>query len=107
MKPKFCLVLPFIMLISSALFAQEKPMPLYPNGVPNSKQAPATYVEKKDKDWVTLVSEPTITPYLPAKGTVNGTAILIFPGGGYGGLAMGHEGDAIAKEFNKIGVTAF
>ena len=95
--------------VSSMLFAmaQEKPIPLYPNGVPNSKPAPASYVQKLDKDWMLMVTVPTITPYLPAKGTANGTAIIIFPGGGYSGLSMENEGSNIAAAFNKFGVTAF
>jgi len=107
---KSLLLLPLAMLISTALFAQEQPIPLYPNGVPNSKPAPANYVEKLDKVngyWITDVTDPVITPYLPAKGAANGTAILIFPGGSYAGLASAHEGSDVAKEFNKIGVTAF
>ena len=95
--------------VSSMLFAmaQEKPIPLYPNGVPNSKPAPSTYVQKLDRDWMLMVTAPTITPYLPAKGTANGAAILIFPGGGYAGLSMENEGSNIAAAFNKFGVTAF
>jgi acetyl esterase/lipase len=95
-------------LVSQSLFAQQKPIKLYPDGVPNSKKAPAAYVEKIDNtDWITQVIDPTLTPYLPEKGKANGTAILVFPGGGYGGLASAHEGRAVAQEFNKIGVTAF
>ncbi|QEC65545.1 alpha/beta hydrolase [Mucilaginibacter ginsenosidivorans] len=100
-------VLPLAMLISSAVFAQQKPIPLYPNGVPNSKPAPETYKEKRDGYSISMVTDPTITPYFPAKGTATGTAIVIFPGGSYINLASGHEGQAIAEEFNKIGVTAF
>jgi len=89
-------------------FSQEqKTLPLYPTGVPNSKPAPAGYAEKNDKFWIFKVTSPTLTPYLPAKGTANGTAVVVCPGGGYAGLASGHEGIDIAKEFNKIGVTAF
>jgi len=104
------LLLVSAMLFSSTLFAQQKQIPLYPNGVPNSKPTPATYIEKTnvaENYWITDVSIPTITPYLPEKGKATGTAILVFPGGGYGGLASNHEGKAIAQEFNKIGVTAF
>lgn len=32
-------------------------------------------------------------------------AVVICPGGGYGGLAMGHEGHAIAKWLNTLGIT--
>ncbi len=94
-------------LFSSAVFAQQKPILLYPNGVPNSKKAPATYVEKREGYSVSLVTDPTITPYFPAKDKATGTAIIIFPGGSYINLATGHEGEAIAQAFNAIGVTAF
>jgi acetyl esterase/lipase len=95
-------------LISQTLFAQQQtPILLYPDGVPNSKKAPASYVEKTVNDGISMVTEPTITPYFPAKDKANGTAILIFPGGSYIGLASGHEGKAVAEEFNRIGVTAF
>ena len=87
--------------------AQEKPMLLYPDGVPNAKPTPKTYVEKTDKDWITKVSIPTITPYFPAKGTANGTAIVVYPGGAYAGLASAHEGRAIGEAFASFGVTAF
>lgn len=97
------------MLFSAAVIAraQEKPMLLYPDGVPNAKPTPKTYVEKTDKDWITKVSIPTITPYFPAKGTANGAAIVIFPGGSYAGLASAHEGRAIGEAFASFGVTAF
>ncbi|MFI5158709.1 MAG: alpha/beta hydrolase [Sphingobacteriales bacterium] len=96
-----------LMLITSATFAQQKTMPLYPNGIPNSKSTPHTYIEQAPNEWggVAKISMPTLTAYLPANG--NGTAVLVIPGGGYSHVAMGHEGDAIAKEFNKIGVAAF
>ena len=104
------LLLTAAMLFSTIAFSQEKPILLYPNGVPNSKPTPGTYVEKTDvaeNYWITNVSVPTITPYLPQKRKANGTAILVFPGGSYAGLASNHEGAQIAQEFNKIGVTAF
>jgi len=97
-----------LMLTTSATFAQQKPIPLYPNGVPNSKKAPATYIEKMDQNsFLSGVTVPTITPYFPANGIANGTAVVICPGGGYSGLSMENEGSSIAQAFNKIGVTAF
>jgi acetyl esterase/lipase len=97
-----------LMMLASATFAQQqKPLPLYPDGIPNSKPAPAGYVEKNVKEWITLVTQPVLIPYLPEKGKANGTAIIIFPGGGYAGLAIDHEGYAIARRFNEAGITAF
>ncbi len=49
---------------------------------------------------------PTLTPYLPAADKASGTAIVICPGGGYGGLA-GHEGEGYAKYLAENGVAAF
>lgn len=48
---------------------------------------------------------PTLTPYLPET-DASGTAIVVCPGGGYGGLA-GHEGEGYAKWLAKQGIAAF
>jgi acetyl esterase/lipase len=48
---------------------------------------------------------PTLTIHLPEKG--NGTAIVVCPGGGYSGRAIGHEGKEIADWLNQRGVAAF
>lgn len=93
--------------ISFSAIAQEKPMHLYPNGVPNSKPTPASYKEKDDKDWITMVSTPMLLPYFPEKGKATGTAVVICPGGSYAGVSMDNEGYSIAKALNEIGVTAF
>jgi len=47
---------------------------------------------------------PTITIYTPPAEKANGAAIVICPGGGYGGLAD-HEGKPIAEWLNTLGVT--
>ncbi|MHB8206723.1 alpha/beta hydrolase [Mucilaginibacter sp.] len=97
-----------LMLMTTATFAQQKAIPLYPNGVPNSKPAPADYVEKLDeRSFLSDVTVPTLIPYLVAKDKSNGTAVIICPGGGYMGLSMENEGSNIAKAFNKLGITAF
>jgi len=51
--------------------------------------------------------KPTITIYLPAKQKATGTAVVICPGGGYGHLAMDHEGHQIARWLNSLGVAGF
>jgi acetyl esterase/lipase len=48
---------------------------------------------------------PTLTVYLPS-GHANGAAVVVCPGGGYGGLAP-HEGQPIAEWLNTLGVTGF
>ena len=90
----FLATLVLLPAFSIALTAEVKdPIPLWPNGAPGS-------LGKEEKDI------PTITPYLadPAKAT--GAAIVVCPGGGYGGLAQ-HEGNDYALWLNDNGITAF
>jgi len=47
---------------------------------------------------------PTLTIYRPA--SANGCAVVVCPGGGYGGLAA-HEGKPVAEWLNTVGVTGF
>jgi acetyl esterase/lipase len=49
---------------------------------------------------------PTLTPFLAPKEKATGAAIVILPGGGYGGLAD-HEGKAYALWLNTLGVHGF
>ena len=65
---------------------------LWPNGAPGARG-------NEDSD------KPSITAWLPAKR--NGQAVLVCPGGGYGGLAMDHEGKQIAQWLNSQGIVAY
>ncbi len=67
---------------------------LWPDGAPGAKGT-------ADGD------KPSITIYLPPKDKANGAAVVIFPGGGYGHLAMDHEGHQIAQWLNSFGVAGF
>ena len=49
---------------------------------------------------------PTLTPYAADKAKDTGASILVFPGGGYGGLAE-HEGTGYAEFFAAHGITAY
>jgi acetyl esterase/lipase len=51
--------------------------------------------------------QPTITPYRPPEGRANGTAVVVFPGGGYQHLSMVKEGSDVADWLASLGVTAF
>jgi acetyl esterase/lipase len=82
-------------------------IPLYQNNVPNSIKS--TVVEKTilvtGTRRISDVTDPTLTIFTPNK--PNGTAIIICPGGGYARLSIDHEGVAIAKALNLLGITAF
>jgi acetyl esterase/lipase len=47
---------------------------------------------------------PSITVYSPPAGKATGAAIVVCPGGGYGGLAP-HEGKPVAEWLNTLGIT--
>jgi acetyl esterase/lipase len=74
--------------------AKPQAMLLWPNGAPGA-------VGNEDKD------KPTLTVYLPPADKANGAAVVVCPGGGYGFLAMDHEGKQIAEWLNSLGVAAF
>ena len=50
---------------------------------------------------------PTLTIFEPHRGTANGSAVVIFPGGGYSGLAGNLEGRQFADWFAARGFRAF
>jgi acetyl esterase/lipase len=68
--------------------------PLWADGAPGAKGT-----EQGDK--------PTLTIYLPEKEKATGTAVVICPGGGYGHLAVDHEGHQVAQWLNSFGVAGF
>ncbi|HEY7329444.1 MAG TPA: alpha/beta hydrolase [Gemmataceae bacterium] len=88
--------LALLMLTPFLCAADEKPKVelLWPHGAPG-----AIGMEERDK--------PSLTIYLPPGDTANGTAIVVCPGGGYGALAVGHEGKDPAEWLNRQGVAAF
>lgn len=97
-------------MVTVSLKAQEV-IPLYDGAIPGAKNS-ATYIEEtvKGTDGISRVSKvvtPTLTVFSPSADKANGTAVIICPGGGYGILAIDHEGYNVAKRFSEIGVTAF
>jgi acetyl esterase/lipase len=69
--------------------------PLWPQGTPDSKGT------DPDKDV------PTLTICLPKPDKATGAAVVVCPGGGYGMLAVDHEGKQVAEWLNSLGVAAF
>jgi acetyl esterase/lipase len=49
---------------------------------------------------------PTLTVFTP-QGAGNGSAVIVFPGGGYNALASIHEGRQVADWFTQLGFRAF
>ncbi|RDY57776.1 alpha/beta hydrolase [Flagellimonas nanhaiensis] len=94
-----------VTLMGTNLSAQDAIVSLWPNKIPN--QSPSKEKEEdvvEDIRWIRNVQNPIIEVYLPGKGSANGRAVLIFPGGGYHGLAYDWEGSDIAKMLNSKGI---
>ncbi len=57
--------------------------------------------------FVTNVTRPTLTVYLPKKKNASGTAVIICPGGGYNRLSIEDGGYEAAKVLAEAGIAAF
>lgn len=87
-------------------FAQSV-IPLYKGEIPGAIKASSEEKYDTAKRVAVKVENPTITAYIPAKDKSTGAAVLVCPGGGYGGLVIGKEGYDIAEYFSSHGVAAF
>jgi acetyl esterase/lipase len=88
-------------------------VPIWPGAVPDVQPVPGPEMAKTVTDklvagspwvWVGNVSQPTLTVY-PPKGTNTGVAVVVFPGGGYYGLAIDLEGTEICDWLASRGIT--
>ena len=87
------------LLLSLAVPLLAQPAPpkaelLWPNGAPGA-------LGTADED------QPSLTPHLVPAGRGTGSAVIVFPGGGYQHLSMDREGEQVAVWLNSIGVTSF
>jgi acetyl esterase/lipase len=88
-----------LLLVGGCLAAVENPPApkvelLWPDGAPG-----AIGNNEADKPSLTLFPAPA--------DKANGAAVVVCPGGGYGGLATDHEGFQVGRWLNSFGVTAF
>ncbi len=78
----------FVFSVSGATSPVE--IKVWPEGAPKENGLSSADM-RSDGDFLIGVSEAELLAY-PAENP-NGTAIMMCPGGGYYGLAMGHEGE--------------
>ncbi|GAB3749901.1 alpha/beta hydrolase [Spirosoma pomorum] len=97
------------LVLTPSVFAQEIiklwPDDAIPNAIPG-----AQITERREVNGVARVSNvsvPTLAAYIPVKEKQTGAAVMICPGGGYGILAIDHEGEEVARWFTEMGVAAF
>jgi acetyl esterase/lipase len=53
------------------------------------------------------LDKPSLSIFLPPAGRATGSAVVVCPGGGYGFLAVDHEGKQIAQWLSSMGIAAF
>ena len=83
---------------------------LYQGEIPgaiNTVDGQKKEVAKDAAIYLSKVSVPTLTVFLPSGKNTSTAAVIICPGGGYGGLSMTHEGTEVAELFAKNGIAAF
>jgi len=79
---------------------------LWPGEAPGAPKPVAGSEKTNEHGHLTDIEVPQYQLYLPAKEKATGAAIVIFPGGGYGILAINHEGHAAAKWFAERGIAS-
>ena len=91
----------------------QQEIPLWDGVAPGSEGFTATEVtEERDQNGtpnrrISQVSKPTLTVFPASTEKTSKAAVVICPGGGYGGLSFDYEGIEMAEWFAKRGVTAF
>lgn len=87
-KIKICIAM---LLVGTAAIAQQRfELELWPDSAAGN----------------TRTADARMFVYLPQSETATGQVLVICPGGGYGGLAIAHEGHQVAEWLNERGIAA-
>jgi acetyl esterase/lipase len=95
-----------IACVAVAFAAEPQVIHLWTNGAPGFESR-RDEPELASNYWVRNINNPSITVFPAPKEKANGTAVLIFPGGGFRELVFGSEGAEPAAYLNSLGITAF
>lgn len=90
--PTFIPILVLAVSVFGGATRAAEPVPLWPQGAPGA-------LGREPADVPTITLSPA-----PSDGVAASPAIVVCPGGGYGGLAA-HEAEPVAKWLNTLGVT--
>lgn len=114
-RTKFWLLLACVPLLVGPAIAQdpepEKPatlttIQLWPKGAPGPRVKSDTPEVGRDY-WVRNIHQPSLIAFPAKREHNNGTAVVIFPGGGHKLLVWTNEGTKVATALNRMGVSAF
>lgn len=105
-KLRVCLFLALNSVLYSTIVAQEVINLWNIDNIPYYKENPLVEYEKQayGTTCVFNITNPTLTIY-KAQAKNTGKAVLIIPGGGYGLVAMYHEGYDLAEKLSANGIT--
>jgi acetyl esterase/lipase len=88
-------------------------LPIWPRAVPDAQPVPGPEMMKTDSDFLVAgrhvigvynVTRPTMTVYAPTRKNT-GVAVVVFPGGGFEGLAIDLEGTEVCDWLTASGIT--
>src|SRR4051794_643537 len=88
-------------------------LPIWPGSVPDAQPVPGTEYVKTTKNemvagkpyvWASNITRPTMTVYSPKRNN-KGIAVIVFPGGGFEGLAIDLEGTEVCDWLTFEGIT--
>lgn len=111
-------ILAIFLLTTTFAIAQDGTMypleaPKEPNAIPlgtggvENQPAPESWFRQWGDPMARNISTATLTPFIPKKGTANGAAVIVAPGGGFRWLSMGNEGWEVAQALADKGIAAF
>jgi acetyl esterase/lipase len=110
MTPSAQAQMPEVSMTRAPILPEPNAIPLYAGVAPGSEGATQKEVWTKafaGEIWIRNITKPTLTPFLPKKGTATGAAVLVVPGGGFRFVSMSNEGTPIAQWLAARGIAAF
>lgn len=99
------ILLATVMVILAMNATAQEVVKLWKESAPTANELTGSEKWEKGGGWVSNVSTAELHIYKASKNS-DGKAVIICPGGGYGGLAFGHEGTDVATWLNGRGITA-
>jgi len=95
---------PILLLLALAGIATAQYKNLWPSEAPGDAQRPVGSETTNPQGHLSKIEVPQYQVYLPEKDKATGAAVVVLPGGGYGIVAIQHEGHELAKWFAERGV---
>jgi acetyl esterase/lipase len=100
----------FCLMLVQPVFSQ-KVVHLYPGKAPGTESWTQKEIHWESSPFsgkmIRNVTDPTLEVYQSATPVVNGTAVVVCPGGGYIWLSYSSEGTEVAQWLAQKGITAF